>query len=57
MTNLQRERIQKKFIKKAEKRGLKVHKNNIKKAKPLNKVCGFMTAKHPTSLRNLIAGR
>ncbi|MCK5494465.1 MAG: hypothetical protein KAJ14_15245 [Candidatus Omnitrophica bacterium] len=45
------------FIKKAEKKGIKVYKNNINSAKPLEKVCGNITAKYPTSSRNLLSCR
>lgn len=42
------------FIKKAKKGGLKIHKNNIQKAKPIYRVCGNLSTKHPTSPEKLL---
>jgi hypothetical protein len=57
MTLKQRNDIKERIFKKAAKEGLKVHKNNIHKAKPLAHVCGFMSTKYPTQLANLVSGR
>jgi len=43
------------FMKKAKEVGLKVHKNNIFRAKPLNRICGSLKAKYPTSVEKLLA--
>ena len=50
-------KIQQDFIAKAKSQGITVYKNNIRDAKPLNKVCGSIKTDHPASLRELICGR
>ena len=55
---VEKKEIQKEFIKKAKAEGIKILKNNIHKAKPINEVCGFMETKYPaTSFRDLCIGR
>lgn len=48
---------QSEFIAKAKKAGIRIHKNNINKAKPLSKVCGNLKTKYPCSIEELIPGR
>jgi hypothetical protein len=49
--------IQKEFLKEAKARDIKIFKNNIAKAKPIESVCGFMETKYPTQFRDLCTGR
>jgi len=42
------------FMAKAKKKGIKVYKNNIKNAKPLDEVCGSLSFKNTTSCSRLI---
>lgn len=44
-----------KFIKKAEKKGYIVHKNNIRNAKPLKQCCGAIKAKYKTPVEELLS--
>ena len=43
----------KEFLKLAKKRGVKVIKNDISKAKPLKEICGNLVAKYPISYEEL----
>lgn len=43
----------KKLIQLAEKRGISIKKNNISKAKPLEKVCGNLKAERDMSFKEL----
>ena len=42
------------FIKKAEKRNITVHKNNIHKAKPISMICGAVKTKYSSTTEELI---
>jgi len=42
-----------KVLKLAEKRNIEIKKNNISKAKPIEKVCGNLTATYSMSVRRL----
>lgn len=44
----------KQFLEKAKKEGLEIRKNNTKKAKPLEEVCGTLTNKYPTTPEELL---
>ena len=44
----------KQFIKKAQREGLEIRKNNIQRAKPLDQVCGNLATKYPTSPEKLL---
>ena len=44
----------KQFLKKAEKRNITVHKNNINRAKPLERICGSIKARHSSSTEELL---
>ena len=52
-----KEKIQKEFIRKAEKAKIKVNKNNIHRAKPLKSICGFISTKYPATIEELVEGR
>jgi hypothetical protein len=42
------------FLKKAKRQRIIVHKNNVKKAKPLAKICGSITTSYPTRTEELL---
>lgn len=44
----------KRFIERARRGGLEIHKNNIKEAKPLDKVCSRLANKYPASPEKLL---
>jgi hypothetical protein len=54
MTKTEILKFQKKFLKKAERKGFKVEKNNVKKAKTLDSVCGTISTKKPISFQELL---
>jgi len=57
MSTSEFEKIQAEFIKKAESEGVEIRKNNIRNAKPLNKVCGSIKTKYSIPFRELVCGR
>ncbi|MFA5089807.1 MAG: hypothetical protein WC510_02080 [Candidatus Omnitrophota bacterium] len=54
MTDKQiKERI-KAIVERAKKNGYTIYKNNINKAKPINRICGAIKAKAPYSTEELL---
>ncbi len=42
------------FIKKAKDRNIKVHKNNIHKAKSIDRICGSIESKYPNNTEEIL---
>ncbi len=42
------------IVKRAERKGLRIHKNNISKAKPIDRICGVLKAKASYSTEELL---
>ena len=49
--------IKKAFLAKAKKEGIKVYKNNIHAAEPLEDVCGVIKTSHKADIDELLCGR
>jgi ribosomal protein L9 len=54
MTKYQLEAKIRQIVNRAEKKGFKIHKNNIHKAKPINRICGIIKASAPYSTEELL---
>lgn len=51
--NTRKKKSKKELIKKLKKEGIKIHRNDISKAKPLKDICGKLKTKHSVSLKEL----